>query len=106
MNITWTSPNERTVISLWGQNLGDQFDWKNIGPPIGFHYAVPGGMGPGEAGRGLQRPEAMGPRRPLQLRQLRPTARQRYPKGALSGPLFLPIKFIIAKKTTDLSQHL
>jgi iron complex outermembrane receptor protein len=53
MNITWTSANERTVISLWGQNLGDQFDWKNIGPPIGFHYAVPGGMGPGEAGRGF-----------------------------------------------------
>ncbi len=53
MNITWTSASERTVISLWGQNLGDQFDWKNIGPPIGFHYAVPGGMGPGEAGRGF-----------------------------------------------------
>ena len=51
-NIIWTSADGDTVVTLWGKNLGDEWDWKNIGPPIGFHYAVPGGMGPGEAGRG------------------------------------------------------
>ncbi|HEY5623772.1 MAG TPA: hypothetical protein VIV14_08415, partial [Gammaproteobacteria bacterium] len=52
-SLTWTSANGRTIVSLWGRNLKDEWDWKNIGPPIGFHYAVPGGMGPGEAGRGF-----------------------------------------------------
>ena len=52
-NIIWTSADGDTVVTLWGKNLGDEWDWKNIGPPIGFHYAVPGGMGPGEAGRGF-----------------------------------------------------
>ena len=52
-SLTWTSASGGTVISLWGRNLGDEWDWKNFGPPIGFHYNVPGGMGPGEAGRGF-----------------------------------------------------
>ena len=52
-SLTWTSASGKSVVSLWGKNLGDEWDWKNIGPPIGFHYNVPGGMGPGEAGRGF-----------------------------------------------------
>jgi len=52
-SLTWTSASGKSVVSLWGKNLGDEWDWKNIGPPIGFHYNVPDGMGPGEAGRGF-----------------------------------------------------
>ena len=38
VRVTWRSADERTAVSLWGENLGDEFDWKNIGPPIGFHF--------------------------------------------------------------------
>jgi outer membrane receptor protein involved in Fe transport len=59
-SVTWTSASGNTQVSLWGKNLKDEYDWKNIGPPIGFHYAVPGGMGPGEAGRGYSGREQVG----------------------------------------------
>jgi iron complex outermembrane receptor protein len=51
-SVTWTSASGATVVSLWGKNLGDEWDWKNFGPPIPFHYARPASGGPGEAGRG------------------------------------------------------
>ena len=64
-SITWTSANERTVVSLWGQNLKDEFDWKNIGPAIGFHYNTGGyvnraGMGIGSPGRGYSGRQRVG----------------------------------------------
>ena len=67
-NIIWTSADGDTVVTLWGKNLGDAWDWKNIGPPIGFHYAVPGGMGPGEAGRGFSGRKQVGLDASLQQR--------------------------------------
>ena len=49
--IRWRSASEQTTVSLWGKNLKDEYDWKNIGPPIAFHFNN-GGMGPGSAPRG------------------------------------------------------
>jgi|SaaInl4_100m_RNA_FD_contig_31_1195897_length_2717_multi_13_in_0_out_0_1 iron complex outermembrane recepter protein len=64
-SLTWTSANERTVVSLWGQNLTDEYDWKNIGPAIGFHYNTGGyvnrsGMGIGSPGRGYSGRQRIG----------------------------------------------
>jgi iron complex outermembrane receptor protein len=50
-SLTWTSEDGGMAFSLWGKNLLDQYDWKNIGPAIGFHYNN-GGSGPGSAPRG------------------------------------------------------
>jgi outer membrane receptor protein involved in Fe transport len=51
-SLTWMSASGRTTVSLWGKNLGDEWDWKNIGPPIGFHYAAIA-PGVGAPGRGF-----------------------------------------------------
>jgi len=55
-SLTWTSASGATAVSLWGKNLGDEWDWKNIGPPIGFHYAAiaPGVGAPGRGFSGRQ----------------------------------------------------
>jgi len=49
-NITWTAANRRTTISLWGQNLLDEFDWGGWGPASSFHFNN-GGSGPGSSPR-------------------------------------------------------
>jgi len=38
-NITWTSADGGTSVSLWGRNLSDDLDYDTFGPPIGFHFA-------------------------------------------------------------------
>jgi hypothetical protein len=49
-NVTWTSANNATQISLWGRNLLDEFDWGGWGPASSFHFNN-GGSGPGSSPR-------------------------------------------------------
>jgi iron complex outermembrane receptor protein len=58
-SLTWTSASGSTVISLWGKNLKDEYDWKNNGPSIAFHYATIA-PGTGESGRGFSGRQQVG----------------------------------------------
>ena len=50
VNFTWTSANASTQVSLWGQNILDEYDWGGFGPASSFHYNN-GGSGPGSSPR-------------------------------------------------------
>ena len=52
-NITWASANGSTEVSLWGQNLLDEFDWGGWGPASSFHFNN-GGSGPGSSPRNYE----------------------------------------------------
>ena len=58
-NITWTSSNGGTAVSLWGQNLLDEFDWGGWGPASSFHFNN-GGSGPGSSPRNYEGRMRMG----------------------------------------------
>ena len=49
-NVTWTSANGGTAVSLWGQNVLDEYDWGGWGPASSFHFNN-GGAGPGSSPR-------------------------------------------------------
>ncbi len=53
LNITWTNFDETRQVSLWGQNLLDEFDWGGWGPASPFHFNN-GGSGPGSSPRNYE----------------------------------------------------
>ena len=52
-NITWASADGSKEVSLWGQNLTDDWDWGGWGPASSFHFNN-GGSGPGSAPRNYE----------------------------------------------------
>jgi len=52
-NVTWTNSDETRQVSLWGQNILDEFDWGGWGPASGFHFNN-GGAGPGSSPRNYE----------------------------------------------------
>jgi iron complex outermembrane receptor protein len=53
LNIAWTSADQKTQVSVWGQNLLDEFDWGGWGPASSFHFNN-GGSGPGSSPRNYE----------------------------------------------------
>jgi outer membrane receptor protein involved in Fe transport len=45
VRLSWTSAGGDTSLSLWGRNLGDDFDYKNIGPRTGRTNQLQGTRG-------------------------------------------------------------
>jgi outer membrane receptor protein involved in Fe transport len=52
-NITWTSADQKWLVSLWAQNLLDEEDWGGWGPASSFHFNN-GGSGPGTSPRNYE----------------------------------------------------
>ncbi len=58
-NVTWTAADNGMQISLWGQNILDEFDWGGWGPASSFHFNN-GGSGPGSSPRNYEGRERYG----------------------------------------------